>query len=452
MRTCKHPVRPVTADTLRPARRPLSLARAAIAIASLGGTALAQDSGAPDVAQLQSQIEQLKQEQAERDLRISVLEDALYRLLDSQPPATPQAPTQPPAYASRTAPAPASTPAQEPRLKISGDLRVRLQGDYSDDLAVNRHSSQVRARLGATYAVSDRVRIGARIVTGDSGDPNSTDVQLSNFNDDLEVSLDQAYVQLDFDRLQLYGGKFPQPFVRTDLVWDSDVMPQGVAATWRQPLAGGGAFRANGMFFVVDEQAAGSDSTMKGLQLGYETPALGSWKFDATAGYYDYRLGSIAGADAGDFRSNLRAPDGTYLSDFDLVNVIAGVSHAGFSPSWPLRLTLDYVRNRGAETDADTGYGADLSIGKASDVGDWRFTYGYSAVETDAVFAAFSHDNIGIATNYKLHALTLDYVPSPRTLLTGIWYHYRPFRAIDAGPRDTSDWLDRFRLAFLVNF
>lgn len=144
MRTPKHPVRPVMADSLRPARRPLSLALAAIAIASLGGTALAQDAGAPDVAQLQSQIEQLKTEQAERDLRISVLEDALYRLLESQPPEAPREPAQPPAYASQTAPPPAAAPAQEPRLKISGDLRVRLQGDYSDDLAVNRHSSQAR--------------------------------------------------------------------------------------------------------------------------------------------------------------------------------------------------------------------------------------------------------------------------------------------------------------------
>jgi len=437
------------ADPCRRGRRPLPLAIAAILLASSAATALAQDPGSAQIVELQAQIESLKREQADRDARISALEDLLYGILDSQASDSGETQGQAPALASQTASQPAAADA---RLKVSGDLRVRFQGDHSDDLAVDRRSSQVRARLGATYAVSDRVTVGARIVTGDSGDPNSTDVQLSNFNDDLEVSLDQAYVQLDFDHLKIYGGKFPQPFVRTDLVWDSDVMPQGLAATYKRPVAGGGAFKANGMFFVVDEQAADSDSTMTGLQLGYETAAIGSWKFDLAAGYYDYRLGSIAGADAGDFRSNLRDQDGTYLSDFDLVNVIAGVNHAGFSPNWPLRLTVDYVRNLGAATDADTGYGADLSVGKASDVGDWRFTYGYSAAQTDAVFAAFSHDNIGIATNYKLHALTLDYVPSPRTLVTGIWYHYRPFRAVDAAPRETSDWLDRLRLAFLVNF
>lgn len=434
----------------RPLRRPLSLALAAALLAASAGTALAQDAGTQDVARLQAEVEQLRQEQAERDARIASLEEALNKVLDAQAESSRQAPATTSAYASQTA-MPAAAP-QEPRLKISGDLRVRAQGDYSDDLAPTRHSSQVRARLGATYAVSDRVTVGARLVTGDPGDPNSTDVQLSNFNDDLEVSLDQAYVQLNFDNLTIFGGKIPQPFIRTDLVWDGDVMPQGAAATYRLPLAGGGTFKANGMFFVVDEQAADSDSTMAGLQLGYETPAIGNWKFDATAAYYDYHLGSIAGADAGDFRSNLRAPDGTYLSDFDLVHAIAGINHAGFSPDWPLRLTLDYVRNLGAATDADTGYGADLSVGKASDVGDLRFTYGYTAAETDAVFAAFSHDNIGIATNYKLHSLTLDYVPSPKTMISGIWYHYRPFRAIDSGVRDTSDWLDRFRLAFLVNF
>lgn len=414
----------------------------------MSSSAFANPPSDSEVADLKAQVQSLRSEQAERDSRIAGLEAALAKLMDT--------PVRGESHQEHTRQASSATPLESntgpSRLNISGDLRVRLQGDYSDDLAPGRESSQVRARIGATYDVSDRVTVGARLVTGDSGDPNSTDVQLSNFNDDLEVSLDQAYIRLNFNKLNVFGGKFPQPFTRTDLVWDSDVMPQGVAATYKHPDTYGGQFRANGMFFVVDEQAADSDSTMAGLQFGYQTRAFNAWSFDTSLGYYDYSLGSIAGADAGDFRSNLRNPDGTYRSDFNLVNLIAGISHSGFSPSWPMRLTFDLVKNRGAATSADTGYGVDFSAGKSSDVGDVRFTYGYSAVETDAVFAAFSHDNIGIATNYKLHSLTLDYVPSPKTLITGIWYHYRPFREVDSSPRSTSDWMSRFRLAFLVNF
>ena len=117
-----------------------------------------------------------------------------------------------------------------------------------------------------------------------------------------------------------------------------------------------------------------------------------------------------------------------------------------------MRVLGDYVHNFGAATDADTGYGVDLALGRASKPGDWRLTYGYSVAETDSVLAAFSHDNIGIGTNYKLHALTLDYVPWPKTLINAIWYHYEPYHAVDAGANDPNDWLDRVRVAFLVSF
>lgn len=345
----------------------------------------------------------------------------------------------------------AAAPA-ESRLKVSGDLRIRAQADNSDDDGSNRSSSQLRGRLGATYKFNDRITLGGRLVTGDSDDPNSTDVQLSNWLDDLDVSLDQAYMQFDVNNLKIYAGKIPQPFIRTDLVWDGDVNPQGVGSTYRKALGNGGAFRANSLFFIVDERATGSDSTMLGAQFGYESSAAGAWKYDAAAAYYHYNLGSTAGADAGDYRGNLRNPDGSFLSDFRLANAIVGVSHTGFGEQWPVRIVGDYVKNLGAATDADTGYGVDVMLGRASKPGDWRFTYGYSMAEADAVLAAFSHDNIGIATNYRLHGLTIDYVPMPKTMISAIWYHYRPYDPLHAGSNELHDWLDRFRLAFLVNF
>ncbi len=423
--------------------------------------AFAQQASPQTIAELHRELDALKSEQAERDLRIQRLENILLGLSGSSPaPATagttpPATPATGPAAATTVpaspSPALAATPV-ESRLKVSGDLRIRGQADSSDDDGPNRTSSQLRGRLGATYKFNDRITLGARLVTGDSDDPNSSDVQLSNWLDDLEVSLDQAYMQFDVNNLKIYAGKIPQPFIRTDLVWDGDVNPQGVGSTYRKAFGNGGAFRANSLFFIVDERAAGSDSTMLGAQFGYESPAYGSWKYDVAAAYYHYNLGSIAGADAGDFRSNLRNPDGSFLSDFRLANAIVGVSHAGFGEQWPVRIVGDYVKNLGAATDADTGFSIDAMLGRASKPGDWRFTYGYSMTEVDAVLAAFSHDNIGIATNYRLHALTVDYVPMPKTMISAIWYHYRPNDPLHAGSNDPHDWLNRFRLAFLVNF
>ncbi|TWT21454.1 hypothetical protein FQY83_08930 [Luteimonas marina] len=338
------------------------------------------------------------------------------------------------------------------RLKITGDLRLRSQHDRSDSDARDRTSGQIRARLGATYAINDRVTVGGRLVTGDSDDPNSSDVQLSNWADDLGVSLDLAYAQLKFGDLTVYGGKFPQPFARTDLVWDGDVNPQGLATTYKHGLAGGGALRANALFFVVDERAAGSDSTMGGLQLGYDSPTYGGFKYDISGAYYHYSLGSLNGADSGDWRTNRLNPDGTFMSKFELANLLVGATWQGSDEKWPVRVVGDYVKNLGAIDKEDTGFGVDVSVGRASKPGDWRFTYGYSQTDVDAVLSAFSHDNIGIATNYKLHALTVDYTPMPKTAISAIWYHYKPNDPAYAGSNQPNDWLDRIRLFFLMNF
>jgi hypothetical protein len=85
-------------------------------------------------------------------------------------------------------------------LQVTGDLRLREQGDYSDADGKDRNSSQLRGRLGTTFALNDRVTLGARLVTGDADDPNSTDVRLSNFDDDLQVSLDLGFEMTDAER------------------------------------------------------------------------------------------------------------------------------------------------------------------------------------------------------------------------------------------------------------
>jgi hypothetical protein len=391
---------------------------------------------------LRQQIVALRAEQA----RIAQMQQATEKKL-AELEARLGASTRPLQVASNTALQSAAAEAESP-LNVSGDMRVRAQGDY-DDRVRDRTSAQVRARLGATYQVSELVAVGARLVTGDPDDPNSTDVQLSSFDDDLQVSLDQAYVQLNFGDARVFGGKIPQPFTRTELVWDGDVNPQGVSVMYKHPLGSDSAIRANGIFFIVDEDAVGPESTMTGAQLGYDLELGEEWTLGFDGAYYDYRLGSTGGADDGDFRDNLRNPDGSYLSDFDLADIIVGATWAGAGSRWPVRLVGDYVRNVGAATAEDSGFGVDLSLGRLKESGDWRLTYGYSLAETDAVLAAFSHDNIALGTNYRLHALTFEYVPWAKTQLSAIWYHYRT-EAPALGAENP--WIDRLRLALTVGF
>jgi len=432
----------------RPARHFLLLALIATGITP----AYAQQYADPaelreQVAQLRAQQAQLARMQQENEAALRALETRLGVATDAAQPAIALAPAP-------VATPPAAAPSADPvsRLKISGDLRVRAQLENSNSAARDRSSGQVRGRLAAAFAVNDHVSIGARLATGNPDDPRSTDVQLSNWDDDLEVSLDQAYLKLAFGQLDVHAGKIPQPFTRTELVWDGDVNPQGLSANWKHALAGGGALRANGLFFVIDEQATAADSTMTGVQLGYDTPAFGNWRMDASLAQYRYAIGSTVGATATEWRTNLLRPDGSYVSDFHLNDVIVGATYSGWGDRWPLRTVADYVKNRAARTDADTGYGLDVVLGRAQQPGDWRVSYGHAMAEVDAVLTAFAQDNIGFGSNYRMHAFGVDYVPWPKTTLSAVWYRYRPLSAQYANGGDATDWLNRFRVALMVSF
>ncbi|MGL5839847.1 MAG: putative porin, partial [Sphingorhabdus sp.] len=247
------------------------------------------------------------------------------------------------------------------------------------------------------------------------------------------------------------GGKFALPFTRTDLVWDGDVYPEGVSASFKQPLGRTTSFQASSLYFVIDESVGGKDSRMIGGQMGAVIKPTASLELALSAAYYDYRLSSILGGDAGDFRSNLFA-NGRYLSDFNLVDVIGSASWLGLGKDWPVRLTVDYVKNRGAAVSADTAFSIDTSLGKTGSKGDWRFGYGYAEAGVDAVFAAFSNDNTALATNYQQHSLFIDYTLAPRLILNGTFYRYRPKEAIYVGALDPDDWINRLRINLLAEF
>ncbi len=240
----------------RAALWPLTLAASSLC----APLALAQTSD--PAAQIREELRALREEQA-RIVELQQRNEAAIRALEARigvvPPESAVAATAS-ANTQAETPAPPAADSAPARLSVSGDLRLRAQHDRSDEDARDRSSGQIRARLGATYAVNEHVSLGARLVTGDSDDPNSTDVQLSNWDDDLQVSLDMAYAQLNLGNLKLYGGKFPQPFARTDLVWDGDVNPQGLGATYKRALGNGGALRGNALFFLIDEIFQGTNN------------------------------------------------------------------------------------------------------------------------------------------------------------------------------------------------
>ncbi len=410
--------------------------------------AAAPDLSAAEIEALRQELHDMRVQQQAASARMETIESALNQLAGGAIAPAPEVIARP--AQQSTAQSDATSPVTPSRLNMSGDLRLRYEGNFSDT-ATSRNRGVIRARLRADYQLNDWLKIGGRIGTGNPDDPNSDDVTLSAFADDLSVSLDQAYAAFSLGGAVVHGGKFPLPFKRTDLVWDGDVNPQGASVNYTSDL-GGTKIDLAGLYFTIDEDVAGPDSDMLGAQIGLRTNAGGDFTLNGAVAYFDYSLSSLGGADAGDFRSNLLAMDGSYLSDFNLLNVNGGVIYSGFGARWPVSLSGDFVKNYGSATSEDTGYAVNVSAGRAKQQHDWRLGYGYMQSEVDAVFAAFSHDNLGLATNYKLHALTADYVLDDHLSLNATYYRYRPLHDIDASTIQSTEWLNRLRLNAVVTF
>lgn len=423
-----------------------------VASLSIAPAAFAAPSDAENLQAALEELRELKAAQVETSARISELERALTRTLPDLERIEPKTDT----LAEQSAQT-LSLPADalggiSDRLDVTGDLLLRYEANDSGGQSPERERGVMRARLGATYKVDDRLTVGGLLETGDPDDPNSGYLTMSNFADDLHVSLSRAYARYDFDGATVYGGKFPKPFTSTDLLWDGDVNPVGVAVQSSHQFSEGSALNLSGLLFVVDESAAGDDSQMFGGQAHYTSRVGEDFKFELAAGYYDYELGSVAGANAGDFRTNLLQANGDYLSDYNLLDLIARVSWSGLSERWPVSLTVDRVVNFGAEVDSDMAFGVDLGFGRKSEQGDWSLAYGYGEAEVDAVLAAFSNDNYTFGTNYMAHEFGANYVVNDHVNLTAAYYHYKPLEARYAGALQPDQWLDRLRFNIAISY
>jgi len=336
-----------------------------------------------------------------------------------------------------------------PGLRFNGDFRLRYEYTTRGNGAPNIDKEVVRFRAGITYPLRDYLTVRARIATGSPGDPNSTDITLGQFVDDLAFSVDLASVELNRPRWGLVGGKFINPLLSTELLWDGDVNPQGLSGRVTVGKAGNVTGTLTTLYFVVDQQAADTGSDMAGAQFALKAKAGARWQVTAAVGYYDYRIRSLALADAGDIRGNRVAPGGArYLSDFDLLDALVTADYTGFGERFPLRVVGDYVHNSGAN-DLNTGWAADVYVGRVTRPGETRWRYGYAVAETDAILAAFAHDNTTLGTNAETHTVSLDAVPIAGMVLNATWYVYRPHQ-VAAGVRRL--YQTRLRLNALVTF
>jgi len=141
--------------------------------------------------------------------------------------------------------APAAPKSWTDYVTVKGDMRLRME-TINDDSKKNssgehytRDRLRIRARLGAEAKLDD-LKTGIRISTG-GADPVSGNTTLGDGGQKKEIRLDLAYLDYSFlgdspYELRAIGGKMNNPLItygNDDLVWDSDLTPEGIAAKTR---------------------------------------------------------------------------------------------------------------------------------------------------------------------------------------------------------------------------
>lgn len=375
---------------------------------------------------------------------------------------------------------PEALPEWTRNIKLSGDIRLRAQTDlYADgnvpfgaafvdfnevnangDIGAlmntdqDRTRGRVRARLGVEGKMTNTLKAGLRISTGNTNDPVSTNQTLGNDFNNMNLVLDRAYLQYDpkdadrFPYLTLRGGRMHNPWLAaTDLVWDNDLGFDGAAATYRMNISGNdlmaklnkdrSIFFTLGGFFLDEVELSADDKWLLGAQVGTDLRFDDSSTFRLGLAYYDYR--NISGRrNSLDSRlldytapgfvqkgnsmfeiSNDTAGFGRRFglaADYSLVNLSFEYDLARFAPT---RVVLggDYVRNVGYDADKirdrleggpmfvdsslftadpsdeqNEGYQLKLTVGWPTTLmrRNWQAFLAYRYLERDAVLDAFT--------------------------------------------------------------
>jgi hypothetical protein len=286
------------------------------------------------------------------------------------------------------------------RFTWHGDFRLRYQNqqvDTADSNTLDRDRFRLRFRLGATVHMFKDLDIGFRMGTGGltartSG--NSTfDSTFSNKSFDLQ----RAYFKWTPGLFTVEGGKYAVPFMKSSLLWDSDINIEGVSEQYSHK-AGDTHFQLILGQFMVDEINPGEDIVLYAYQgiIGQDT-RLG--KFKAALAYYDFANHEDPNSATAAGGSN---NTGSEVKVLDII-----VQWSEKIKGKKLTLFGEYAKNTGdlasGQADLDTAWDVGFKYGKSGKkFGDWELGSNYRVVQTEAVFEPFtdSGTNLG-STNFR---------------------------------------------------
>lgn len=295
-----------------------------------------------------------------------------------------------------------SVPKWLDNLTFNGDLRLRYHLQKSDDHTQDKHAGRFRLRLGLKKTwLEKRMEVGFRLASGSSDDPTSTNQTFDDNFSTKKIWIDRAYAKYKPEFLEgsmIVGGKMANPFVHTNMIWDSDVNPEGVWAVYQHPGFGDFQPFAGFGFFQLNHNSNDGDSTLHAYQVGSVWKINKDVKWTAALAYYDYGHYEDNFSRA---KSNTESGGNLTAEEFNVLNLTNKVSWKAFG--LPMSAYLDFAHNCGNELGGQSdAFAFGCKVGKNKKKGDWSVSYKYAWIEQNVTPAAFNDSDFG-NTNRKGH-------------------------------------------------
>lgn len=314
-------------------------------------------------------------------------------------------------------------------LKFAGDLRLRYEsfhnrsGNPSEDDDRNRF--RYRLRFGFEKKMSEEINVGFGLASGEAAaadgrnqDPTSTNTTLDNNFNFKPIFIETAWASYapnwakvgPIDNFSVTAGKIKNPFEQgsSDMIWDRDVRPEGVAerADIRIFKTDNVEMRsyAQAGQFILDEDGSGDDAELWAQQGGLNTVfylpgmdrpidhlfAVSFYNFSDYATQSNFStVGNLTRGN-----SNVVGPASTLDAEnfkvFELYNEIAV-----FPMGLPTRFFFDWATNTdnslgdndssGIGNAEDNAWAVGVKFGGIAKKGDWELGYAYKRIDANAV-------------------------------------------------------------------
>jgi hypothetical protein len=290
-------------------------------------------------------------------------------------------------------------PAWIKNTNLKGDVRVRYQSqDKDNDGQVSRDRGRIRARLGIVANPNEKWEAGIGLASG-GADPRSTNQTLENTFQTPDIRLDYAYAKYSPNKIiSIMAGKIANPIWGTkDLLWDTDIYPDGIAAIFNFKVNDNFEIFATPAYFLLDEYSSSkSDPTMTVLQSGIKTNINKNIDMKFAAAYYTFS--NMKGNDFSEWSSgsNTRITGtNNWLYEYDGITLDAEI---GFKMPEKIKyvetLSLfgQYVNSGADSNNKGVLYGFSFGDKSVKEAKDWQVKVNYRKLEKDA-WADFMPDS-----------------------------------------------------------